>query len=401
MKIIRIIARLNVGGPARHVVWLTEALNDGEFETTLVAGSVPPGEDDMGYFAAERGVTPVYIPEMSREISPGDLSSLFKIYRALKREKPDVIHTHTAKAGTLGRSAAFLYRWMTPSIFVGRPRRVKVVHTFHGHVFHSYYSKLKTRVFIMIEKLLASTATDKIIVLSEQQRQEINAEFGIGRPEQFTIIPLGIDVEKFTNENKTQLSLIEESDGTFAIGYVGRLTGIKNLPLLLETAALFGKSGQIKFYIVGNGNEREELESMAESLGLSGTVTFLGAVSNVAAVYRALDVVVITSLNEGTPLSLIEAMAAGKPVVSTGVGGVRDLLGEEREKMNGFSICERGVRVETFFAQDFANALQYLLNNENVRLDLARAGKEYALSKYSKERLVSDIKGLYRSLAEV
>jgi len=404
MKIIRIIARLNVGGPARHVVWLTEALNDGEFKTTLLAGSVPPGEDDMGYFAAEKGVEPVYIPEMSREISFSDLRSLFKIYRALKRERPDIVHTHTAKAGTLGRSAALLYKWLTPATLLGRPRQVKVVHTFHGHVFHSYYSRSKTRIFIAIERLLARVATDRIIVLSEQQRQEINEKFGIGRPYQFSIIPLGIDVGKLaTVDDSTRIQSrksLSAGDREFAVGYVGRLTEIKNLPLLLESAALLGRSEAVKFYIVGNGNLRNELEFQADSLGLKDKISFLGARSDIADIYHAMDVVVITSFNEGTPLSLIEAMAAGKAVISTGVGGVRDLLGETRKQMDGFAICERGVRVDTFQPKDLANGLQYLIDNETVCLDLARAGKEYALAKYSKERLVSDIKVLYRGLAD-
>src|SRR5438445_13319455 len=132
MKILRIIARLNVGGPARHVVWLTKALNDSEFESTLVAGTVPEGEEDMSYFAAENGVEPIYITELSRELSPGDAVSLLKIYREMRRQRPDIIHTHTAKAGTVGRTAAFLYRWLGWRSLIGRPRGVKVVHTCHG-----------------------------------------------------------------------------------------------------------------------------------------------------------------------------------------------------------------------------------------------------------------------------
>ena len=155
MKILRIIARLNVGGPARHVVWLTEALQNEEFQTSLIAGTVPPGEEDMNYFAEERAVHPHFIPEMSRELSVKDLSSLVKVCREMFRFKPDIVHTHTAKAGTIGRLAAFVYRWLTWETLIGRPRRVKIVHTFHGHVFHSYYGKVKTRIFLLIEQFLA------------------------------------------------------------------------------------------------------------------------------------------------------------------------------------------------------------------------------------------------------
>jgi hypothetical protein len=147
IKIIRIIARLNVGGPARHVVWLTKELQDGEFQSVLLTGTVPAGEEDMSYFAAENNVHPIFIEQMSRELSPKDAISLWKVYRQIKREKPDIIHTHTAKAGTIGRVAGFFYRWLTFGTLIGKPRRVKLVHTYHGHVFHSYYGNLKTKIF--------------------------------------------------------------------------------------------------------------------------------------------------------------------------------------------------------------------------------------------------------------
>ena len=168
MKILRIIARLNVGGPARHVVWLTQQLNNEEFESTLIAGTVPKGEGDMNYLATQSGVTPLFIEEMSRELSPKDLVSLYKVFRELRRQRPDIIHTHTAKAGTVGRTAALLYKLLTPGA-----RKTRIVHTFHGHVFHSYYGRLKTKVFIAIEKLLARLATDKIIVISPQQLRDM------------------------------------------------------------------------------------------------------------------------------------------------------------------------------------------------------------------------------------
>jgi hypothetical protein len=178
VRILRIIARLNVGGPARHVVLQTRDLQDGEFQSWLIAGSVPEGEEGMNYLAEESGVKPIYIPEMSRELSVMDIVSLYKIYREMKRIKPDILHTHTAKAGAVGRAAGLLYRWSCFRTLVGKPRPLKVVHTFHGHVFHSYYGKFKTRIFIMIEKVLARVATDKIIVITEQQYDEIHNTFG-------------------------------------------------------------------------------------------------------------------------------------------------------------------------------------------------------------------------------
>src|SRR6266436_9315282 len=159
MKILRIIARLNVGGPARHVVWLTEGLQPYGCETLLVAGVVPPGEDDMSYVAAASGVQPFTLPQMSREISIKDALTIWKLFRLMRRERPDIVHTHTAKAGTVGRVAGMVYMALSA-------RRCRFVHTYHGHVFHSYYGKFKTRVFLAIEQFLARFATDRIIVIS-------------------------------------------------------------------------------------------------------------------------------------------------------------------------------------------------------------------------------------------
>ena len=199
MKILRIIARLNVGGPARHVIWLTEGLKNAGCDSLLVAGVVPPGEDDMSYFAEALGVKPVVIPEMSREISLSDALTIWKLFRLMSRERPDLVDTHTAKAGTVGRVAGLMYRWLTPSTLVGKPRKCRFVHTYHGHVFHSYYGPLKTRLFLGIERLLARLATDRIVVVSEQQRHEINEVFRVGRRSQFAVIPLGIDLGAYGN----------------------------------------------------------------------------------------------------------------------------------------------------------------------------------------------------------
>src|SRR5215510_345181 len=181
MKILRIIARLNVGGPARHVVWLADGMKAAGYETLVVAGVVPPGEDDMAYVAAQSEVTPLIIPEMSREISAQDLLATWKLFRLMLRERPAIVHTHTAKAGTVGRVAGLMYRWLTPAALIGRPRRCRFVHTYHGHVFHSYYGRYKTRLFLTVERLLARVVTDRIIVISNQQRHEINQEFRVGR----------------------------------------------------------------------------------------------------------------------------------------------------------------------------------------------------------------------------
>lgn len=404
IKIVRIIARLNVGGPARHVVWLTKELQNSEFKTVLLAGTVPEGEEDMGYFAVENEVAPVFIEEMSRELSPKDIVSLWKIYRQIRREKPDIIHTHTAKAGTLGRIAGFLYRWLTLKTIMGKPRRVKFIHTYHGHVFHSYYSASKTKIFLFIEKTLARLATDKIVVISDQQYHEIHEKFGVGKKEQFQVIPLGIDVEPFADWQSRREILREEigaADDEILIGLVGRLTEVKNHSLFLKVIEIYKQKKdcpKIKFVIVGDGHLRENLEKEAEALDIKDLVIFVGNRNDADVFYAGLDIVALTSLNEGTPLSLIEAMANEKPVISTSVGGVIDLLGKvELEKQN-FQICERGLCAASNDANGFYNGLIYLANDENLRQKLAENGKKFIEAHYSKERLVRDIKNLNRNL---
>ncbi len=406
MKIIRIIARLNVGGPARHVVWLTEALQCDGVESKLIAGTVPEGEEDMSYFAAEHGVDPIYIREMSRELSAKDAVSLWKVLKAIRSERPDIIHTHTAKAGTVGRAAAFIYKWFTPGTLVGRPRRVKVVHTFHGHVFHSYYGRRKTQIFVLIEKVLARLASDKIVVITPQQFQEIHTEVGVGRKDQFEVIPLGIDLSKFDSDDGARQEFRDEfriSDETLLVGFVGRLTEIKNIPMLLAAAKIFLETAdapRAKFVIVGDGHLRAELERLADELGIQENVTFAGNREDLGRVYAGLDLVALTSLNEGTPLSVIEAMASRRPVIATLVGGVVDLLGSIEREIDGFTLAERGVGIPSDDVQALAKGLIYLAKNERLRFDLSTKGHQFALNNYGKERLISDIRSLYNRLLE-
>ncbi len=406
MKILRIIARLNVGGPARHVVWLTAGLQDSEFQSTLVAGRVPDGEEDMAYLAEQNGVIPVFIDEMSRELSIKDAVSLIKIFRRMRLEKPDIVHTHTAKAGTVGRLAAFFYRWLTWKTLIGKPRRVRVVHTFHGHVFHSYYGKFKTDVFIAIEKILARFATDKIIVISTQQLREIQGVFGIGRIGQFKVVPLGIDLEPYKKSVTKRDDFRRElgaGDDEVLVGFVGRLTEIKNISLYLEAAELYVKANEsdlpkARFIIVGDGHLRKNLEGEALERGIGDNVNFLGNRTDVEAIYAGLDIVALTSLNEGTPLSLIEAMAAERAVISTAVGGVVDLLGEEIEAREDFTVCERGITVAPNSASGFMNGLIYLVKNEKLRESLTARAGHFVRTTYSKDRLIGDIRELYRDL---
>lgn len=408
MKIVRIIARLNVGGPAKHVVWLSK-LRSEDWETLLVAGTVPPGEDDMGYFATEQGVTPIFVPEMSREISVKDALTIWKLYQFFRRERPDVVHTHTAKAGTVGRVAGFFYRWFTPKTLIGRPRACHFVHTYHGHIFHSYYGPLKTRIFLWIEKALARLITDRVVVLSEQQRREINEEFGVGNADQFAVIPLGIDLDVFARwEERGQAFRDEFGLGAdeILVGIVGRLTEVKNHELFLRAAALFktrlsGSGKSVRFLIIGDGGLRNALEQQAESLGLSADVIFTGSRRDLDEVYPALDIVALTSRNEGTPLTLIEAMANARPLISTAVGGVVDLLGAPVQQFDGpFKVCQQGISVTPDDGEGFAAGVERLVDDPALRRETGARGLQFVTNHYSKERLLKDIENLYLTLSD-
>lgn len=414
---MRIIARLNVGGPARHVVWLTARLQNAEYESLLVAGVVPPGEDDMSSFARELGVEPFTIKEMSREISPKDALTVLKLYRLMRRERPDLVHTHTAKAGTVGRVAGLLYRYLTPSTLVGRPRPCRFVHTYHGHIFHSYYGKHKTRLFLLIEKALARLATDRIVVISPRQFHEIHETFGVGRREQFAVIPLGLDTAVFQGWQERREVLRRElgaADKDMLVGIVGRLTEIKNHSLFLEAVALYKErhgvelkgGARVRFLIIGDGHLREALEKSAANLGIERDVLFLGTRDDPQNFYPALDLVALSSLNEGTPLTLIEAMANERPVVATAVGGVVDLLGDRvcqepgraQDSDNGFQLYEHGVSVRPNDAESFCRAIEYIIGDEDKRRAMGGRAALFVEQNYSVARLVSDIQNLYEEL---
>ncbi|HEX6731902.1 MAG TPA: glycosyltransferase [Pyrinomonadaceae bacterium] len=405
-KVLRIIARLNVGGPAKHVVWLTAGLQQFGFDTLLVTGTVPEGEEDMGYFATEMGVEPNYIREMSREISLKDVITIWKLFRLFQRERPAIIHTHTAKAGTVGRIAGFLYRWITPAVLLGRPRDCRFVHTYHGHIFHSYYGPLKTRVFIFVEKLLARMVTDRLLVVSNQQQEEICGHFRVGKDSQFRVVPLGLDLKVFDNGYSRRHLFRRElglGDDVVLVGIVGRLTEIKNHELFLRSIARFKQiSGDgepaARFVVIGDGALRQSLEGLTDTLGLKDNVIFVGNRKDPHNFYPALDLVALTSRNEGTPLTLIEAMANARAVIATSVGGVVDLLGEPLPSTLDYRECTRGVSVPPDNEEAFAEALARLINDVELRNRLGQNGRDFVKVNYAKDRLIDDIKGLYDEL---
>ncbi len=408
VRVVRINARLNVGGIARHVAWLTAGLRSAGYESVLVAGTVPPGEDDMSDFVRAQGVEPLVIAEMSREISYKDLVTVWKLYRLLLRIRPAVVHTHSAKAGVVGRLAGMLYRWLTPTTLWGRPRQCRVIHTFHGHIFHSYFGPWKTWLFLTIEKVLARTVTDRIVVISAQQYREIHETFGVGKPGQFAVIPLGLDLGVFDGWADRRSVVREElgaADDDVLVGIVGRLTEIKNHGLFLEAAARFlqkqpAGGRRVRFLVVGNGHLRDGLEARARELGLGDAVQFLGMRDDPEDFYPALDVVALTSHNEGTPLTLIEAMANARAIVATNVGGVVDLLGLAPTGVAGagWTLCERGVLVQPGDATAFSDGLARLVENADLRREIGACGRTFVETNYSKERLLQDVATLYEQL---
>lgn len=367
IKILRIIARLNIGGPAIHTILLTQGLNSGEFESKLVAGAIGNGEADMMYLAQIKNVTPLIIPELGREISlKDDIAAFFKLYRLMKDEKPDIVHTHTAKAGTLGRLAA---------LCAGVPIKI---HTFHGHVLYGYFSKAKSLFFIIIERVLA-IFTDKIIAVSPQIRLDL-IRFGI-KEEKIVSIPVGLELDELL-----QLGHRNDDSG-LNVGIVGRLTEIKNHRFFLQVAKEFQNrslDSRLKFKIIGDGHLRSALVEYANSLGLKN-VEFKGWVKDAKKIYEELDIVVLTSLNEGTPISLIEAMAAARPVVAIEVGGVADIVNEER----GFLVAPGDI-------QGFVDSLDMLLKDKHARQSLGQSGREFVRSKFTKDSLIANIKQLYQ-----
>lgn len=390
-KILRLIARLNIGGPAIHTVLLTSALNPLEFKTILACGRLSPGEGDMSYYAQEKGVPVLSIPALERDLVLfRDLTAFLQIYRLIAREKPGIIHTHTAKAGSLGRAAALVYN------LIPWHKRVKVVHTFHGHVLSGYFSRIKSFLFIIIEKLLASS-TDQLITVSQSVKDDL-VRLGVASERKIAVVPLGFELKKFLD-----LPVSTRSSHR-SVGIVGRLVPVKNHRLFIDAVSKISAdpaNNGISFKIVGDGEERRRLEEYAQRTG-AGNIEFLGWERDLDNVYSGLDLVVLTSINEGTPVSLIEAMASGKAVVSTDVGGVRDLMGGElqpyKSSNSGFRIFERGILIEPDDKEALARAVIFLLADEGLRNRMGMSGRDYVRSQYSKERLIRDIENLYRNL---
>ena len=383
IKILRVIARLNMGGPALHVAYLTEGLRARGYDTTLVAGSLARGEDSMAFVADARDVEIVRIDELGREISPlRDVVATVRLAWLIRRERPDILHTHTAKAGTVGRVAALL---------AGRRRPPVVVHTFHGHVLRGYFGPLRSWLFRQLERWLASRTT-ALIAVSPQVRDDLVA-LGIAPAERFVVVRLGIELgERVAAEQNGRAEsrrYLGIEPNRFAVGWIGRMTAVKRTDDVLLAFKQLRKDGvDAVLCMVGDGPDRPGLERRAHELGIVRDTLFLGYQEDVAPFYAAFDALVLPSSNEGTPVSAIEALAAGRPVVATRVGGVPDVVDEGVD----------GFLVEPGATDELAARLAELARDPKLRERMGKAGRNRVLPRYAVERLVDDVDRLYQSL---
>ncbi len=390
---MRIIARLNIGGPAIHAVLLSSCLDRNRFETLLVTGEKEPREGDMSYLARRARIEAVVIPQMRRSLNPLlDLIAFFKICGLISRFRPQILHTHTAKAGTLGRLAALtinLWRALTLSPFI------RTVHTFHGHVLSDYFNPIQTAFFRTLERLLAA-GTDRLVTVSETVKQDL-LRLKISSGKRLSVIRLGFDLEPFLSLEPARCATRPR------VGIVGRLVPIKNHRMFLDAVTLLETDAQAHcdFEIIGDGELRESLQSYAQQKGIAAHLEFRGWQQDLPAVYRNLDIVALTSLNEGTPVSIIEALASGRAVVATQVGGVSDLLGAARsgfEDNAGFKVCQRGILIRSGDARGLFEALRFLCAHPQLWPALTEAGRIFARENFGKERLVGEIERLYGEL---
>jgi glycosyltransferase involved in cell wall biosynthesis len=360
------------------VILLTAGLEAKGYETQLVVGHESPSEGNLLDLAEARGVRPVRLTGLGREIRPlGDLVVLWRLWRTMRRFRPAIVHTHTAKAGAVGRLAAWL---------AGVP---VIAHTYHGHVLRGYFGPLKTAAYRFIERAL-DAVTDAPITVSEALRTEL-AAMKVSRPDKMRVVPLGLDLARFTRPHpRGGLRAADGiSDAAPLIGVVGRLVPIKDVSTFLAAAARVAlQRPDARFAVVGDGELRPRLETEAGERGLSGVVRFHGWRTDLEAVYADLDVVVNSSLNEGTPVALIEALAASRPVVATAVGGTPDLLAGGTH----------GTMVPAGDANALASAILDVLAHPEESRRRADEGRAYVLAHHSAERLIDDIDALYREL---
>lgn len=390
-KIIRILNRLAVGGPVLNATYLTKHLAP-DFQTLLLVGQKEGHEKMADHLVEELGIEYITIPEMGRSLNPlNDYKAFKRIKDIILDFKPDIVHTHAAKPGALGRLAAASAN--VPAI----------VHTYHGHVFHSYFNSVKTSFFIKAERYLASKS-HAIVAISNTQKDELANQFKIAPENKFKVIPLGFNLDKFREDREEKrISFRKEfdvKDDEIAIGIIGRLVPIKNHQLFLQSIhhVFQNTTKRVKAFIIGDGESRSSLELLASKLGIqfstekdeshSHTLVFTSWRKDVDVILAGLDIVTLTSFNEGTPVSLIEAQAANKPIVSTRVGGIADVVIEGKTAL--LSNIDEG--------EAFCDNLLRMVEDERLRLRMGEGAGSHVFEKYSYQRLVKDMSDLYYEL---
>lgn len=404
-RVLRIINRFNLGGPTHNAAYLTRYL-PGDYETLLVGGSQEASEEGSHHILANLGVEPMILPELQREVAPWrDRGAYNRIKELIKEFKPDIVHTHAAKAGAVGRMAA-------------ADLGVKaIVHTFHGHVFHSYFGPIRTALYKNIERFLARRSS-RIVAISDKQKTELVDEHRITTRDKVSVIPLGFDLDRFHTDQNAKRALFRKvygvADDEIAIGIIGRLVPIKNHDLFLEVIARVSRrtGKRLRAFIVGDGEERDRLQQRVEEMGLTqvqgpyfnghgfghgvngkplvvnATITFTSWIKEVDIVNAGVDIVMLTSLNEGTPVSLIEAQAANRPVISTRVGGIENVVLADRTAL----LSPSGD------AGSLEDHLIKLVEDEQLRKRMGQGGWEHVRDRFHYTRLVQDTDTMYRGL---
>lgn len=399
-KILHIITRQDKGGSAENTLLTVLGLNKEKYDVTLIKGSTLESDmSDEERSANERdlkraldsGVKIITINELVRRISPlNDLKAFFKLFSIIKKGKYNIVHTHTSKAGILGRWAAWLCQ--TPVI----------IHTPHGHIFYGYYDKFLTWIFKVIEQITA-TITDRIITLTDREKQE-HIDFRIATPQKFITIHSGVETERFLKVTSEDTKRIRKElniqDDCLVVGTVGRLVEVKGHKYFIQAAHkiindiqsrfkdIMGQAYKgIKFIIVGDGPLMADLKKDANSLGISDSVIFTGWRNDAPVVMSAFDIFVLPSLNEGMGKVLVEAMLLKKPTIASNVGGIPDLI------RNG----ENGILTSTASPDDLAKAIFELINSEKRRTKMGNSGRLIA-EFYSDRAMVEKIESLYNLL---
>jgi glycosyltransferase involved in cell wall biosynthesis len=384
IRVVRVMARLNIGGPARQAVVLGRGLDGQGFASVLVHGSVGAAEGSLEPVLAEARIRAVKIPELGPRVRPwSDLVALARLTRLMFREQPDVVHTHTAKAGALGRVAAALYNATRP-----RSRNAAVIHTFHGHVLDGYFGLAATRLVRGTERALMRL-TDRVVAISTSQKADLCQRYAVSSAERTVVVELGLDLAALLalEPHARAAGEFGASPGDVVFGYVGRFVAIKDLPTLIRAFARVSADVRgARLILVGDGDERRDVETLVRECGIGDRVCLAGWRTDLVAVYGAIDVGVLSSRNEGTPVALIEAMAAGRPVVATDAGGVADVVAHERT----------GLVVPRGDVEALAAAMTRLARDAALRRRLGDEARRAVAPRFTAERLLTDMARLYR-----